>query len=195
MSTTTAPGEIPASSPASPSSNDSTALPSASISTTTSLRSASWRGSVARCAPVDRANASATDAVRLNTATSNPASISCWAIGAPIRPRPAKPTRVAGPAMSGELELAGVVDAGVEEQLDRRLTAFDHRSQSLVDEVVERHDGRRDASPQLVAVLEQVDGPTEIGGEDVGEGADDLLLVERDREQIDRNGMLVQPDD
>ena len=45
------------------------------------------------------------------------------------------------------------------------------------------------------AVLEQVDGRTEIGGEDVGERADELLLVERQRQQVDRDGTLVQPDD
>ena len=35
----------------------------------------------------------------------------------------------------------------------------------------------------------------EIGSEDVGERADELLLVERHRQQVDRDGTLVQPDD
>ena len=149
-------------------------------------------------APASAANASATDDVRLYTVSGN--SGIDHVAGHQLDPS-GRARRIRRRAVSASLEesLALTTRYGTGERrrcADRAAAligvglALGHRSQPGADDVLSS--GTTSGAtplPQRGAVLEQqVDGRTQIGSEDVGERADELLFSSSDRrQQVDRD--------
>src|SRR5690606_5074818 len=121
MSTSTLPGSRPWTAPSSPTTTASRSGVSDTIVKTTSRPTAHSRGVAARAAPA-AASGSSRSRVRLWTVTSCPAASRRLAMGAPIVPRPTKPTRMLPPSGDGRL-LPDLLELGHEPLGDRAVPA------------------------------------------------------------------------